>query len=1177
MQANKYNAISEAYVTARLLAVVLLFVGLTPTHAQSPEWSERDLAKSVHRAEQTFLAGEMSRAYGLFAHLVSVANDRAFLHYRFGATCTFTSQRLNEAQEHLEIARELGIFETEHEAGWHYYKGRLHHVRYEFSEAAIHFRTAIDLASKKDNWINDAKLRFGQCNNQGGFSNDAFAMIEKETLISHSEDFFRLYEFPISMGRLLVVPQQLLSKEDKKRGYESQLHWLPGHRYAYYASYGKEGDTGLDIYRVAVNSSGEYSAPMKMPEPINGDFDDCSPICIPGESNELDQIFFSSSRPESIGGYDIFKSLGDFTSEELIIMDQEIAMQLPFEVNSTADEFLYWDTKDADQAWLTTNRNQDFEGREVWRFNRSLEHAHPVALTFMLDSDAQAGTLKISEENGPVPVLQSKILPGESFSTVLKQNSKLTISWENENGNTYSTEIVDIPTRNESAIASDPIIVSSSSKGTISDQLAELQFISQPDLTWTFSAMNAKDRSGEFGESLSQNEFASLYGGRLGEISIEKVLQAANQSTEEETVEQHTVPAWIHNAMVEAQIIPDHSHTPRTITQARREALTIQGQMEKTQCWDSPGSKMWKVAAAIERYGEPALAVLSDQTRSLRNRTAELRDDWVSWTNKLENHVQSLGTASEDWIIMLAYFEAQVKSYNGAVIHAEDMFRRIDSHLQFERWLTETMPMAIPEFRTDLIRIIQDSPEVYQAIHEAAIAVHQNSDPVLHLQSVQNGLWNALTDSITEFQTLDIYSLPGMEDSQAWFLRSGGIMDEIETIADLQERKSKGQQAIGLAWETYRVGADQYNRVINESQMSPGAWWQSFGPKEAKPGASGQPREYSGYEMFVKHDDPILEQAHLYQKELDDIRTGTRNEESYRATVKRAIAMRSTIANEMVALFGGEHSPSDNPTNLRNTIAAEFTSSPTQEFISKDADKVIEDIIPALSNEEGTVNTGNLAKAPTSEPTSEPSAEPSAEPTLTTRTDNMFTVQVGAFLYDPNFKAEQNASDAFIIEVAGKFTKYGVGNYPSIQDAEQRLDEVLRWAPDAFIKRIPSDGVKKRAPIALIEETTKKKTVEAKKTKKSKVNLPSKTPKKKEEVSIARNFRVRIVEYSGTLKPAQVASLLRLGNAIDLKTAKLTTKTVYFTENFTSVEDAQVAFELILSQGFKEAEIEVIY
>ena len=61
----------------------------------------------VHRAEQTF-KGEMSRAYGLFAHLVSVAGDRAFCITAL-AQPAFTSQRLNEAIEHLEIARELGI------------------------------------------------------------------------------------------------------------------------------------------------------------------------------------------------------------------------------------------------------------------------------------------------------------------------------------------------------------------------------------------------------------------------------------------------------------------------------------------------------------------------------------------------------------------------------------------------------------------------------------------------------------------------------------------------------------------------------------------------------------------------------------------------------------------------------------------------------------------------------------------------------------------------------------------------------------------------------------------------------------------------------------------------------------------------------------------------------------
>ena len=197
-------------------------------------------------------------------------------------------------------------------------------------------------------------------------------------------------------------------------------------------------------------------------------------------------------------------------------------------------------------------------------------------------------------------------------------------------------------------------------------------------------------------------------------------------------------------------------------------------------------------------------------------------------------------------------------------------------------------------------------------MNQAATALGQQADPSRFLHPMQTGLWNAFTDSISELQTMDIYSLPGMEDSQAWFLRSGGIMEEIESIPDINERKSKGQQAIGLAWETYQAGAEQYERVIAESQMSPGAWWQSFGPRESNADESMQSNDYDGYEMFVKHDDPILEQAHLYQKELDNIRTGTKNQEAHRAHVKRAIAMRSTIANEMIALFGGESTRRDN-------------------------------------------------------------------------------------------------------------------------------------------------------------------------------------------------------------------------------------------------------------------------
>ena len=89
-----------------------------------------------------------------------------------------------------------------------------------------------------------------------------------------------------------------------------------------------------------------------------------------------------------------------------------------------------------------------------------------------------------------------------------------------------------------------------------------------------------------------------------------------------------------------------------------------------------------------------------------------------------------------------------------------------------------------------------------------------------------------------------------------------------------------------------------------ESDMSPGAWWEAFGPADSENQLSQA--GYAGYELFVKHDDPILDQAHAYQEELDVLRTSAQNEQAYNASLKRAIAMRSSIEQEMLALFGGE-------------------------------------------------------------------------------------------------------------------------------------------------------------------------------------------------------------------------------------------------------------------------------
>ena len=79
------------------------------------------------------------------------------------------------------------------------------------------------------------------------------------------------------------------------------------------------------------------------------------------------------------------------------------------------------------------------------------------------------------------------------------------------------------------------------------------------------------------------------------------------------------------------------------------------------------------------------------------------------------------------------------------------------------------------------------------------------------------------------------------------------------------------------------------------------------------------------------------------------------------------------------------------------------------------------------------------------------------------------------------------------------------------------------------------------------------------------------------EIKKTKHFRVRIVAYTETLQPTEVATLLRLGNEVPLKTARLSTETVYFTDTFDSLDAAKDALTLCMKRGFNDAEIEVLY
>ncbi|MGB1122458.1 MAG: hypothetical protein ACPG08_02955, partial [Flavobacteriales bacterium] len=828
----------------------------------------------------------------------------------------------------------------------------------------------------------------------------------------------------------------------------------------------------------------------------------------------------------------------------------EEAKQLPFEINSTSDEFLYWENETEGEGWLTTNRRQDFEGREVWRFALERVAVAPVAISIQTDLGSREGRLSIRKEGDDRIGVEQNMSGQATADFLLAAGETYQIAWEAKDGTVATTERISLAPSTKPAFISEPLCFHGvPTSHSLQSQLDGQQTMEQSDIHWSFAGLSSQVRASMFGETMKPDAFAAIRASGIHNVGIEKVLQAANA----ENSESHAIPDWMLEAMHEIGVATALEELPEPVQLTRRKAVNIQSRMEKTQCWDAPGSEEWKAHVMIERFGEPVLALLSEEVRQLRMHAQSEQDRWGTWSDAIAEYVYQTGVNSEDWNVLQAYCEAQFQAYAGAYVHAEDMFRRIDSHLRFERWIAQALPMEIEAFRKDFGTTLTANPSILNAFTVAAQATHEQVGIQEKFEQMQTALWGTYTDRIIGYQDLGIYTLPGMERAQSWFLRSGGIIEDLQTQTSASDRLTKGQQAVGLAWETYREGERKRDQVLLESEMSPGAWWASFGPATDE---DQIPQGYAGYELFVKHEDPILNQAHAYQQELDVLRTSKKNGEVYRSSLKSAIAMRSSLQQEMIALFGGEGPYDGKTTAIKKSSQA--IESPTDQPIVAPAQSIA-DVIATFEESTEPTRPGEISKTD--------KITPVTRERLTAET-MLYTVQIGAFANEPNFAGLHSKEDVFALDADGQLTKYGSGKFVNYEAAQAHLITLRAWAADAFIKLIPVKSNQSN-----VEITTPTDTPSASK------EFDDTSPSKPETRTNHRTkqFRVRIVSYTETLLPTEVATLLRLGNEIPLKTARLSTETVYFTDTFDSLDAAKHALTMCIKRGFNDAEIEVLY
>jgi hypothetical protein len=160
---------------------------------------------------------------------------------------------------------------------------------------------------------------------------------------------------------VLVKPDDLKSIEDKKRNETSVIVVNPGNPYIYFSSYGDEDKGHKEIYRIAKNDNFSWPKAQNLGNAINSPFDDDYPF----PSSDGKTLFFASKGHNSMGGFDIFRTVYDSTKGLFSTPEN-----LDFAINTPDDDVLFISDPKIDFAYFASKRSSDAKNISVFKIKK---------------------------------------------------------------------------------------------------------------------------------------------------------------------------------------------------------------------------------------------------------------------------------------------------------------------------------------------------------------------------------------------------------------------------------------------------------------------------------------------------------------------------------------------------------------------------------------------------------------------------------------------------------------------------------------------------------------------------------------------------------------------------------------------------------------------------------------
>tara|TARA_R110000737_G_scaffold164641_2_gene192316 strand:- start:16570 stop:23991 length:7422 start_codon:yes stop_codon:yes gene_type:complete len=302
-------------------------------------------AEILDQANKYFKDEKFVEATPLYLRLLSLQPKNIDYNYRYGTCLLFNSNKKQESMRYLKYATESGQVDPEA----YFYMGRSYHLNYLFNDAVRSYDQYASVAGQKAADKQEVSHLIQMCQDGRRLLMNYSEMVVYEKKEIEADKFFRLYDLKDIGGNLLVTAE-FQSKLDKKAGHTPLIYFPKSATEIYYSSFGETGENGKEIYRRVRKPSGGWGEPELVRGKVNTEFDEDFAY----RSQDGKFLYFCSKGHNSMGGYDVFRSIYDKSSDSFIETEN-----MDFAISSPDDDIFFLVDQNNQNGYFASARQSE--------------------------------------------------------------------------------------------------------------------------------------------------------------------------------------------------------------------------------------------------------------------------------------------------------------------------------------------------------------------------------------------------------------------------------------------------------------------------------------------------------------------------------------------------------------------------------------------------------------------------------------------------------------------------------------------------------------------------------------------------------------------------------------------------------------------------------------------------